>query len=639
MRAFAAATVVAVAAVAVGAGALIASVVGSVESLGLLAGRTSIAITDLPYGLTTNEQTSALRRLADQADVDLSAIVPDRDGKPGAWTAFTIRGKPVEPVFLGAATVVPVRDSGDLDLRTTYAVDGSAAAVRAFLDDADRAGYEYADLTPGPFGAIAAALEQPPTAAVLFAVTLGTVIALVAESVRRAPRQRLRSTVGWSRRAVIAQETGAIALLTATAVLLAAAAIVLFLVVQRAGAPTWHFTAAVAALLLTPCVLSLIGGHCLSTALSLSRVPTARTPRWPRAVVATAGVALVVLCVVLGDTAAQQRCLAASLEETLVAEAVHGDDVVLGTTFTEYDQDVALGGLALGPLTTGSASMAQSSFVDQFTLVGDATVVLQEYRTVVAASGGEPVLLVPSVLASATDALRDAARADLEAGWEVEGTEPGNALTVHAVAVPSTADITQAVIDWTRALPPEAPTWPEIPVLVVPDPADIAPNRIGTAVANGEVRFDDRSALIRAVHDAGLDGVVLQVRRVGAVVEGQLAAIRHERRTAATAVVLAAAAVVFATSTLVADHRLRSRRPARLWTLVGRHPVALHRRFVATTVVAAAGTAGVARLVTGGSSAGSLGASAVTSTIAALSSAVLVTVVLVLTACGRGRGR
>lgn len=79
--------------------------------------------------------------------------------------------------------------------------------------------------------------------------------------------------------------------------------------------------------------------------------------------------------------------------------------------------------------------------------------------------------------AAAIEALRD--------GWEIEGRNPPKELDARAVIVPSTAPITESIVEWTGAGPSASPTWPDIPVLVVHDPSQIALNRIGTAVANG----------------------------------------------------------------------------------------------------------------------------------------------------------
>jgi hypothetical protein len=432
-------------------------------------------------------------------------------------------------------------------------------------------------------------------------VALGVTVALIAESGRRETRQVLRRTVGWSRRRIAVLEAALMAALSGTAVVISLAGMSLFLVLQHAGRATWELVGALEVGVLAPVAVALVLTH---TALSVlrSRESNAVLPvRWPRRAVAAAAVALVALSVADTRGLAVQRHRMSGLERTLVAEAEHGDDVVLGTGFTDFEQDVALGQLAGGPLDRGEASMARSSFVDQFTVVGDATVRLRQYDDVVSRFDGDPVLLVPEVLKSDLEPLRRAAAEDIATGWQVEERDPPEDVDVRAVPVPTTAAITQSIVDWTRAVPPATPTWPEIPVLVVPHAADLAPNRIGTAVANGEVRFASKPALERAVREAGLADVVLQVRRVGATVEGQLAALRSERLTAELASLVTGLAVVFAAFTLVVDHRVRSARAARLRFLSGRHPVVRHRGFVGTAVGLTVVTVGGTNVVLGSS--------------------------------------
>lgn len=637
MRNFAAATVVAVATAVLVAGALVVTVVGSVESLGALSGRTSIALTDLPVTQSKATQVATIERLAHRSAVSVSVLVPDRDGRADVWNAYSFRGTPSPPVFRGTISVAPVGDGGELSLAATYIVDGSASDIAAFLDGIRRSGYKYADISPHVIEALAATLEQPATLAAVLATALGVLIALVAESTRRTSRQRLRFATGWSQRAVAAREAREMGALVGFMVVILGVVVGTVFAVRHATGPVLRFTAMELAVVLIPTVGLLVALHVVLALVTFQKPEPGAVARWPAVVVATVGIALVVLGTADLQTTSERRAQSRSLEQTLVREAGHGDDVVLGTSPTEFDQDVALGRIALGPLRDGTASMAQASFVDELTLVGDASAALEEYTDQIAAGNGDPVLLVPEELAAHARALQQAASEELAESWKVEGLESPQQQSVHAAVVPSTASIARSVLDWTSALTPEIPTWPEVPVLVVPDPADIAPNRLGTTVANGEVRFSDRAALERAVHRADLDDIVLQYRRVGTTVEGELAALRSERRTAGVALLATVFAVVFAGFTLTVDHRTRTRRAARLRFLTGRHPIVHHRRFVITGAVLATGAAAATWAQLDPGSTASLPIAAITPVAVALVTVALVTVMLVVTA-REGRG-
>jgi len=631
MRSFAAATVLAVAAAVLAAGMFVVGVVGNVEALGLLGAGTTIELTDMPASQTGAEQTATLRHLAQESGVALAVLVPDREGRADTWNAFTFTGTPSSPVFRGSVSTAPIGDGGELRLIAMYSVGGPAPAVTDFVDGLDRAGYRYQDVTPHPLEVLAASLEQPEWSAALLAVALGVLVALVAESRRRAARQRLRVTSGWSRRAVAAREGQEIAGVVGVVSALVVGCIGAVLVGHGATGPLLGFTAIELIAVMAPTAVVLVVVHATLAVLTCRTLGSAAVARWPMVVVAAAGIALVVIGTVDLGWASQRRTTSESLERTLVREASHGDDLVLGTRPTEYDQDVAFGRIALGPLLEGTASMARVSFVDYFTVAGEATFALDQYRDQIVEGHGAPVLLVPSALCASRDALRAATAADLAESWDVEGTDPPYEPIIHTVVVPSTASIARSVLDWTSAVEPDLPTWPEVPVLVVPDPTDIAPNRLGTAVANGEVRFSDRAALERAVHRAGLDDVVLQYRRVGATVEGQLAAVRGERVIAEAALMVTGIAVVFAGLTLVTDHRVRTRRAARLRFLTGRHPIVHHWRFVVVAAVSAGGATAVTQALLGPRAGVVLSVATVIPIAVALATAALLTVLLAVT--------
>ncbi|NII40226.1 hypothetical protein E9228_000845 [Curtobacterium flaccumfaciens] len=632
MRNFAAATVLAVAAAVLAAGMFVVGVVGDVEALGLLSAGTTIELTDMPATRTGATQTATLRRLAQERGVALAVLVPDRGGRADTWNAYTFTGTPTTPVFRGSMSTAPIGDGGELRLIAMYSVGGPAPAVTDFLDGLDRAGYRYEDVTPHALEALAASLEQPEWSAAMLAVALGVLVALVAESRRRAARQRLRVTSGWSRRAVAAREAQEVAGLVGVFAALVVGCIFAVLAGHGATWPLLRFTTVEVIAVVAPTCVLLVGVHATLAFLTCRKLRSGSVVRWPMVLVAAAGIALVVLGTVDLDRASQRRTMSESLERTLVREAAHGDDVVLGTSSTEYDQDVAFGRIALGPLLDGTASMARVSFVDHFTLAGDAASALDRYTDQIAEGHGASVLLVPSALGTSRDALRAATEADLAESWNVQGAEPPREPSIRAVVVPSTASIARSVLDWTSAVEPDLPTWPEVPVLVVPDPTDIATNRLGTAVANGEVRFSDRAALERAVHRAGLDDVVLQYRRVGATVEGRLAALRGERVIAEAALMLTGIAVVFAGLTLTADHRVRTRRAARLRFLTGRHWFVHHWRFVVAAAVSAGGATAATQVLLHPRDGHVLSGATVTPIAVALATAALLTVLLAVTA-------
>lgn len=631
MRTFAAATVVAVAAALLAASALVVSIVGTLESLGLLAGRTSVEFTDLPYGLTTAQQVQKLATIATDSDVALSMLVPDRDGRAGAWTAYTLRGEPATPVFAGHLDVRPVLDGADLDLLTTFAIGGSEHGIAAFLDGLRDAGYEFAGLNPTWYEPLLVAVERPTTLAALVATALAVVVALVAESIKRSARQVLRRTVGWSRLRLVAQETREIGSLVGAIALVLLIAVVCLLWLRQADVPTWSVTVPTALAALGATSLGIVVAHVLCSLWWARDAVAATATSSLHPVVMTTAVALLVLTVVDFRAAVDGSEASDALESTLVAEASRGNDVVLGTNFTAFEQDVAFGDLALEALRRGEASMAQSSFVDQFTVVGEASTVLESFADEVAdaAPGGEPVLLVPEVLEPRLEAVRAAATSTLADGWEVDEASPPDGLVVVARSVPSTASIVEAVADWTSAAPSDASSWPEVPVLVVRDPAQIAPNRLGTAVANGEVRFSDRSALERSLADRDLSASVLQIRRVGAVVEGKLGALRAERLIAEILAVATGLVLVFAVAALISDHRARNRRSARLRFLVGRHPAVAHRTFVAGGLAMTFAVVAATELVFGTSLSGAL------TTAAVVGSAVAAVLISLLALTGR----
>ncbi|MDP4332146.1 hypothetical protein Q7F20_02080 [Curtobacterium sp. A7_M15] len=630
MRNFAASTLAAVVAAMLAACGFVVGVVGSVESAGGLAARTSIAITDLPFGLTTSEHVEALRRTATDNDVELAMLVPDRAARADVWTAYTFSGEPAQPVFRGAIDVRPIGDQDDLDLRTSYAVDGPGTATHRFLEQLGNAGYRFEDVTPTWLDAVAYAAEKPTTSAAGVVTALGVLVALIAESVRRAPRQRLRWISGWQRRRIAlveAAETGVVVAIPAAA---SVAGFLISLSLRHANSPVWEMTMTILVGVLVTSGGLIVAVH---TALSLwwAREGVGhRSVRSLRPLVAGIAAVLLVLAVIDFRSANEHRSAADAIEPRLRAEAEHGDDVVLGTGFTTFEQDVAFGESTLEMLKRGEAGLAKVPVAEHVTVAGRMPPALHQFvsRIADAGPGGQPVLLVPAVLAAETDALRQTAHESLLEGWEVQNSDPPHELDVRAMTVRSTAAVTTSVADWAGGTGAVSSSGRDVPVLVVQDPADIAPNRIGTAVANGEVRFTDRSALEAALTARGLSSSVLQVRRVGAVVDGKLAALRADRRASETTGVATLAVLAFTSAALVIDHRVRTRRSARLFALLGRHPAVPHRRFVLTGVVMTVVVGAATQAVLGEPP----GAAAANGAIAGVGVGVLLVCLLVLTA-------
>ncbi len=502
----------------------------------------------------------------------------DRLHVPGAGNATGI----------GAAiSTRPIGDGGTLDLLGPMAVEGDGRSVRRFTEELRQAGYTTVDTTPAPVEALVVVLARPTIALVAVAVLLGLGIALVAESRRRAGRQDLRLRAGWSGGSVACAEALDLGRLAGPVATAACVGPPVALAVHGAGAPALRFTTVVVVVCVLAALLAALVLHVGCALLSAAATHRAAEARWPMVLVAAAGISLVIVAVADVQCLQDRQRTTAEAERILVAEAAHGDDVVLGTASTTLEQDQALGAIATGALARGDASMAYSSFTDRFTLVGDASASLRALVPGGLPPHGQPLLLVPDALASESDALRDAAAADIATGWQVEGRQPPRPLDIRIRPVRSTAAVTESAILWTNGIEPLLPTWPDIPVLVVPDPKDLAPNQVGTGVANGEVRFADRAALERQLRAAGLADIVLQVDRVGARVERQLGELRTERHTLLLAVGAALSALVLAAISLVGEHRVRTARLGRVQYLVGRHPLVRHRWFL----VGASGTA------------------------------------------------
>lgn len=557
----------------------------------------------------------------------VSLLVPDRDGRPGAWTAYSFRGTAAQPGIGAMIGTRPIGDGGTLDLLGPLAVDGGKRAIRHFTEELWRAEYTTADATPAPIEALVVVLMRPTIALVATAALLGLGIALLAESGRRATRQDLRSRAGWSVGSVAWAETLDLGRVAGPMAVAACAGPTGAVAVLGAGAPTLWFTVIVTVVSVLAAFLVALVLHVGCSLLTVAAVPRSEPSPWLTGLVAAAGISLVMVAVADVQSLQDGRRSAAEAERTLVAEAAHGDDVVLGTAPTSLEQDQALGAIATDALERGEASMAYSSFTDRFTLVGDASASLRDLLPRELPQHEQPLLLVSDALEGESKALRDAAVADIATGWQVEGRRPPRPLHIGIRRVRSTASVTESALLWTNGIEPLLPTWPDIPVLVVPDPEDLAPNQVGTGAANGEVRFADRAVLEHRLRAAGLDDVVLQVDRVGAQAERQLGELRTERHTLLLAVGAALLALVLAAISLASEHCVRTARPGRVQFLVGRHPLARHRWFLVSASCTAVATAAVTSALLGARSDVILAASA-TSGAGAL---VLLVIVLAVT--------
>lgn len=607
MRSFAAATVVAVAAAALLAMSLAVYIAGSVEALGSLSGRTVIDMTDLPVGPTKAEQVEDLARIAADHDVSLGLVVPDRSGDPATLDEYVLHGAFAPPAFWTTIEQHPSDRIGDAVIVWSYAVDGPAADVANFLTSLRSAGYEFIDGTPLPWVVLPALLGEADVMAVAVALALGVVIALVAESHRRAPRQRLRRLSGWSSSRIAARELLAISGLLGSVFAVVFCLFVAILLVRGASPAVMAFCLTSVAILGALCWIGVTALHVLFAVVGRPLLAGNGLARWRPVMVGAMTVGLVVTLVVDADGLGPQADADAELERSLEAESAHGDDITLGVGFTDYDGDQRLGVIGTRAIERGTARMAWTNALsDTLVLIGDETPGLP--RGIASRDG--ITVLVPDALAHRTAEILDEVKDDVTAGWEIEQAVPPREVPYRTELV-GTSDIVLSAERWVEWGLPKTALWPDIAVVVVSDPRDLAPNRVGTATANGEVRFSDRAVLEQELRAEGLYDSVTQFNRVGAIVERQLAEVRSDRIVALVATVVAALAALFACWTLVADRRIRSQHAWRVRSLAGCSAVVHHVGFVAT---AAAGTALIV--------AGTLGVLGVVSAVTVLASAV-----------------
>jgi hypothetical protein len=614
---------VAIMIVALCAGGLVVYVVGSVEALGYASGRTTIDMVDLPFGPSKAEHIDMLRRTAAEAHVSVALVTPRRSGAPNELDAYVLRGDLAPPTFWGDVAERPASAIGDAVIVWTYAVDGPAPGVARFLASLREQGFVFTKATPTPGRTLFEGVGRPSVAGVAAAVVLGVVVALVAESHRRGPRQRLRRLAGWTPAAIALRE-----LLDSVVLVLGAfgtvfGALALFLVTRGAGEAVWSLCWAVSAVAVPLIAAVPVLLHVAFAMRSGRRLDGVDASRWRPVLIGASGVALVAVLVGSVSEAMAGRSTAEHLERSLAAEAEHGDDVVLGVGLSDDHQERVMGAIGTRAIRQGRARMAMTNTIRNALLViGDGA---PGVASTTARRDGVTVL-IPQTLARETARIEDEVRADIAEGWEVDDADPPRDPVVRSTVVPSTAPIVEAAARWVDWGYPKGTTWPDA-VVVVSDLGTIAPNRIATATRNGEVRFSDRGALERALREDGVIDVVTQINSVGAVVDRRLAAVRTELLVLLGATVTAALASLFAATALVVDHGVRHRAAAALRSRVGRHPAVHHVRFVLGAASVCAVTALVASV--GRDPSGVLRAVATAGIAGIATAAVLVIVVVV----------
>lgn len=575
------------AAAAVLVGALGIFVSGHIEALGSLGGRVVIDMADLPLGYSKSEYVRDLANRAESADVDLALLVPDRSGTPASFDAYALHGDVTAGTFWATISERPLADIDDAVIVWTYVVDGEGSAVERFLVDLRSAGYVFSDSSPSPLLVVAALIQQPDLLAVAVAVMLGVGIALVAESHRRTPRTRLRRLSGWSRARIAFREGSAISALFATMFLPLSVGIIAVLVVRAAPPLTVGFCLGTIAVLGAVSWATITTVHILCSVAGAPSLARLGAPRWRPVATGCAGVAL--MAVLTADVSAlvAQVDSRDRLEQQLVSEARHGDDITLGVGLTDYNQDHSLGLVGTRAIDASTAHLSSTN------LLTDVLVV----------SGGAPGLppsslrgddgitvLVPLSHHATADQVVDELRREITDGWDIEGVSAPRTIRIRTVPVETTTATVEAADRWVEwGLPPSA-AWPNIPVAVVSDVRDLAPNRIGTAVHNGEVRFTDRAALTTDLRGHGVYDTVTQFNRVGATIEREIAELRANRIIALIAAAAAAVAALFVVVTLAEDRRARTRARWRLRSLFGASAARHNAPFIAGTSAVGAAT-------------------------------------------------
>ncbi|AOX66856.1 hypothetical protein BJK06_15020 [Curtobacterium sp. BH-2-1-1] len=566
--------------------------VGHAEALGLTSGRTTIDLIDVPFGPTKAEHVNELRDVARSHNVDFALVTPARNGAPAEFDAYVLSGGVAPSTFWTRTAQHSSAEVGDAVILWTYAIDGTPSDIVAFLQSLRAAGFEYSVVALEPVTVLASTVLRPGIAAVTLATIAGLLIALVAESRRRLPRNRARSIVGWSRRRIASREAlDGVVLVVACAVPVVGG-LLAFVAIRGASPALIALLVPVTAALIISLAAFVVVVSAGSTVLperfgTLIARGTAHT-----AIVSTAGVLLVVLLTSTSHTLFDQVQTTRVLDVSLAAEATAGDDVTLGVGFASEEQDLALGTIGAGALEHGTARMSMTNFApDSLLIAGAPTDPLLDGGTSPARDG--VTVLVPERLASDRARIRATVAEAFADGWEVDDTEPTRATPIDVEIVASTAPLVQSADRWVTWLAPRNDGSDDVPVIVLHTLSDLAPNRFGTAVHNGEVRFADRDALVSDLRETSAIDVVTQINRVGATIERERATVQIDTMIAIGAACAGGASILFAAVQLVGDHRRRTAPVLRLRSLVGRRSAATHVPFVAVCALVSACAASV----------------------------------------------
>lgn len=576
---------IAVAAAVLMAAALAVFAVGNVEAVGLASGRTAIDITDLPFGPDKPEHIAMLEGAAERHGVDLALVTPDRDGTPAAFDVYILNGAFEPPTFWARSSPRPSSDVRDAVITWTYALDGAPDDVDALLRTLHDDGFVYSPASVSPRGALLAALSSPGIAGAVLAVIAAVLIALTAESRHRDARTRVRLLNGWSRRAVALREGIESLALVGTCAVPMMAVLAVFVAVRGASPTVVHLLTTTVAMLMVGLASTVAVAHVGIMRLAGRLGSRSRDARSGTMLVATISIGLVVLTTATGSSVASQLQTSRHLERTLAAEVSTGDDVTLGIGFANEAQDDALGAIGAEAIERGTARMAMTNFLQNALLVSD-----DGQRGVARAARDGATVLVPERLAGSASQITAAVEEAFADGWAVDDTAPARAVPVAVRVVPSTADLVRSAERWVTWGLPRNDASDDLPVVVLHTIRDLAPNRIGLAVHNSEVRFGDREALVSALRDSRAIDVVTQINRVGTTIADDLARVRTERSVQIGAGMVMVASLLLAAVQLAADHRRRTAQRCRLRMIVGRGTSGIHAPFVVACAVVTGAT-------------------------------------------------
>lgn len=591
IRGFAAATVIAVAAAVLTAGSVAVFAVGSVEAVGLTAGRTAIDIVDLPFGPDKSEHISMLSETAEQHGVDLALVTPDQTGRPAEYDIYVLNGAFEHPTFWARSTQHPSSDIGDAVITWTYAVDGEPGDILAMQRALRAAGFEHFDAGVRLGGLVLAAFASPGITGVVLAALAAALIALVAESRHRLARTRVRLLSGWSRRALAAREAVDVLTLLGACAAPLIVALVVFVGARGASPAVTQLLTVIIAALVGGVVIVFAGAHVLFTQVAGRLGVRASDTSSRSAIVAIIGVSLVACITVTGVSVVDASRAGRELERRLAAEAAAGDDVTLGVGFSSQAQETALGLVGAEALRRGTARMAMTNFMqDALLIAGD------DLPGAAQQDGDGATILVPKRFAGDALRIRSAVEEAFAEAWELDDASPQRRVPVSVEIVPTTEELVRSAERWVVWGLPRSETAADMPVIVLHTVEDLAPNRVSLAVHNSEVRFSDRDALVSKLRETRAIDVVTQINRVGDTIARELSAVRAARSSLAGAGSLLGLASFLAAVQLAADHQRRTEVARRSLHVVGRRAASMHALFVAGCAGIAGATSFIAML-------------------------------------------